>query len=88
MDAVVFNINNKSLMLYAIALVVEMIYFIQKLNLVLPHCFLLNILQSFVSGSKTVSVLNGKISPSAGYTTWKNALILSDQSSLLAPRVM
>ena len=52
-------------MLHAITLVVEMFYFIQNLNVLLPHCFLLNILQSFVSGSNTVSVLIRKISPNA-----------------------
>ena len=47
------NQSNKQLLL-AIAIVVEMVYFICNLNLVLPHCFLINLLQSFVSGSKTV----------------------------------
>ena len=40
--------QHKLLMFHAIALVVEMICFIQNLNLVLPHCFFLNALQTFL----------------------------------------
>ena len=46
--------------LFAIAVALEMIYFIRNFNLVLPHCFAVNLLRSFTSGSKTVSTLNGK----------------------------
>jgi len=59
-------------MLFPIVIVVEMIYFLQNLNLVLPHSFLVNLLQSFVSGSNTVSSLNGKVTSGAGYTTYKS----------------
>ena len=47
-------------LLDVIAVAVEIIYCIRNLNLVLPHCFLMNHLENFVSGSKIVSVLNGK----------------------------
>ena len=80
--------EHKSLILYAIGLIVEMNYFIRNLNLLLPHCFLMNVSQSFVSGSKTVSVLNGKISPSVGYPTWKKWLDIVESSNLLARRVI
>ena len=53
---------------------VEMIYFIYNLNLVLSHCLLINLLQSFVSGSKKVSILNGNVTP-AEYTTYKAWLL-------------
>ena len=62
-------------MLFTIAVAVEMIYFIRNLNLVLPHCFIINLLQSFVSGSKKVSTLNGKVTLGAGYTTYKTWLV-------------
>ena len=48
-----------------------MICFIRNINLVLPHCFLINLLQSFVSRSKTVSTLNGKVTPGSSYFTYK-----------------
>ena len=57
--------------LFTIATALEMIYFIRNINLVLPHCFLVNLLQSFVSGSKTVSTLNGKVTPGSSYSTYK-----------------
>ena len=43
--------QSDSLMLFTIAVAVEMIYFIRNLNLVLLHCFIINLLQSFVSSS-------------------------------------
>ena len=44
--------------IYAVAVAVEMIYYLRGINIILPHCFLISLVQSFVSGSKTVSVLN------------------------------
>ena len=58
-----------NLMLFTIAVAVEMIYFICSLNLVLLHCFKINLLESFVSGSKNKSALDGKVTPGAGCTT-------------------
>ena len=75
----------KSLILFSVSVAVEVIYFIRNLNLVLPHCFLLNLMQSFVSGSKTVSSLNGKISPSGGYTTYKKWLEEKGNQMLTSP---
>ena len=49
-----------------------MIYQLRNFNLVLPHCFMSNLVQSCISGSKTVSVVNGKISPGGGYSTFQN----------------
>ena len=56
-------------MLFTIAVAVEMIYFICNLNLVLLHCFKINLLESFVSSSKNKSALDGKVTPGAGCTT-------------------
>ena len=61
-------------MLFTIAVTTEMIYFIHNLNLILPYCFLINLLQSFVSGSKKVPALYGKVTPGTGYTTYKSWL--------------
>ena len=50
---------------------VEMVYFLRNQNVILPHCFLMNLVQSFISGSKVVSVINGKAAPGASYTSYK-----------------
>ena len=68
------NINYKdqtTTTLFTIATALEMIYFTRNINLVLPHCFLVNLLQSFVSGSKTVWTLNGKVTLGSSYFTYK-----------------
>ena len=58
-------------MFFTIAVAIKMIRFIRNLNLILPYCFLINLLQSFISGSKKVSSLNSKVTPGAGHTTYK-----------------
>ena len=45
---------------FSIASCIENIYFLRNLNLVLPYTFVANLVQSYTSGSKTVSVINGK----------------------------
>ena len=70
--------------LFAIAVTVEMIYFIQNFNLVLPHCFVVNLLQGFVSGSKTVSTVNGKVTPRASYSTYKKWLNVKGDKILIS----
>ena len=62
-----------------------MVYFIRNLNLILPHCFILNLLQSFVSGSKTVSVLNGKVNPGASYASYKKWIAMQGAQELIPP---
>ena len=59
-------------MLFTIAVAIKMIRFIRNLNLILPYCFLINLLQSFISGSKKVSSLNSKVTPGAGHATYKS----------------
>ena len=63
--------TNKTL-LYASAVCVEMTYYLRNTNLILPHSFSLNLTQMFVSSSKTTSVIDDKLSPSAGYTSYRN----------------
>ena len=71
--------------LYAMAVAVEMIYFLRNLNLILPHCFMLNLIQSFTSGSKTVSKVNGKVTPGASYSTYKNWINAKGKNPILCP---
>ena len=54
---------------FAVSSCCEQISYIRNLNLVLPCSFLTNLIQSCTSGSKTVSVLNGKVTPAGSYTT-------------------
>ena len=70
--------------LFAIAVTVEMIYFIRSFNFMLPHCFVANLLQSFVSGSKTVSTANGKVTPRASYSTYKKWLNVKGDKILIS----
>jgi len=71
--------------LYAIAVTIEMVYFLKNLNLVLPHCFMINLLQSFTSGLKTVTNMNWKCAPGASYTTYKTWLNEQGKDSLACP---
>ena len=63
-----FSMITDSEMLYRIAVAIEGIYHLKNSNTVLPHCFLTNLTQRQISGSKTVSVVNGKLLPGAGDT--------------------
>ena len=55
-------------------MVVEAIYHLKNSNLIIPHCFLANLAETFISGSKTVTAINGKILPSASDTTYRKWL--------------
>ena len=60
---------------FATCSIIESIYFLRNFNIVLPYSFLINLEQSLVSGSKTVTAVNGKISPGDSYTSvqkWLN----------------
>ena len=72
-------------LMFALSILIEMFYYIRNLNLILPHCFLVNLRQSFVSGSKSVSSLNGKISPSTGYTSYKKWVEHQGSNVLVCP---
>ena len=54
---------------YSACVVVEAIYFLRNLNVILPYAFLSNLIQSLVSGSKTVTRINRKVIPSGRYPT-------------------
>ena len=83
-----FNLSkqtNKTL-LYASAVCVEMIYYLRNINLILPRSFSLNLPQMFVSSSKTTSVINDKLSPSAGYTSYRNWIEMQGAVKNTVPR--
>ena len=56
------------------AVIVEAIYHLKNSNLILPHCFLANLVETFISSSKTVTAINAKILPSASDTTYRKWL--------------
>ena len=70
-----FSIESEQIQ-YAFASTLEMCYHPRSLNLVLPHCFLGNLVQSQISGSTSVSIVNGKTSPGGGYLTLRSWLEL------------
>ena len=47
----------------------ESIYHLRNLNVIPPYSFLSNLLQSLISGSKTVSAVNGKLHPGGSSPT-------------------
>ena len=76
-----FSIESEQIQ-YAFASTLEMCYHPRSLNLVLPHCFLGNLVQSQISGSRSVSVVNGKTSPGGGYLTLRSWLELHGNEPL------
>ena len=70
------NTTIKQQTLYVYAIMIESIYHLRNQNLVLPFSFLSNIIQTFISGSKTVTSINGKLLSGGRDTTyraWLNA---------------
>ena len=55
---------------FLLAVIVEAISHLKNTNLILPHCFLTNLVEIFISGSKTVTAINGKILPGASDTSY------------------
>ena len=74
-----------SKMLFRIAVVIESIYHIKNSNAVLPHCFVMNLTQRQISGSKTVAVVNGKLLPGAGDSVLREWWEIQGAKSLLIP---
>ena len=56
---------------FLLSVIVEAIYHLKNTNLILPHCFLTNIFETFVSGLKIVTAINGKILPRASDTSYR-----------------
>ena len=70
---------------YQIACVIESIYYLVNFNWIFPHCFVINLIQSTISGSKTVTTLNGKVFPGGGYTTYHSWLNNVGNKHLVCP---
>ena len=68
-----FSVESEQIQ-YAFASTLGMCYYLRNLNLVLPRCFLRNLVESRISGSKSVSVVNGKTSPGGDYQTLRSWL--------------
>ena len=64
--------NASSKTRYAFGQTVEQVYYLRNLNLILPLSFTANLIQSCISGSKAVSLVNGKTSPGGSYTSYKD----------------
>ena len=58
-----------------------MYYYLRNFNLVLPYSFLSNLVQPCISGSKSVSVVNGKTTPGGSYVTYKNWINVHGKSA-------
>ena len=71
---------------YNIACTIEHIYRLLNFNWILPYNFLLNLMESFVSGSKLVTTLNGKIYGGGGYKTYVDWLNARGESALPCPK--
>ena len=56
---------------FLLAVIEEAIYHLKNTNLILPHCFLTNLVKTFISGLKTVTAINGKILPGASDTSYR-----------------
>lgn len=72
-------------MIFRFCVCIESIYHLKNSNLVLPHSFLANIIQTTTSGSKTVTEINAKILPSGSDTTYRSWLQLHGIDELLTP---
>ena len=54
-------------------------------SLVLPHGFIINLLKKFVTRLKTVSTLNGKVTPGESYSTYKYWFNAKGDKVLISP---
>ena len=66
------KLENDTKVLYRFAMAVESIYHLKNCNMILPHCFQMNLIQKQVSGSKTVAAVNGKVLPGGSDTTLRD----------------
>ena len=68
-SGIAFDKERNNHVKYSICSVIESVYYLRNLNLVLPYSFLFNIVESLISGSKTVTAINGKLHPCGSYPT-------------------
>ena len=70
---------------FIFACTIEQIYYLRHQNIVLPYSFMSNLIQFYTSGSKTVPVFNGKLSPSGSYPTVTNWMAERGRKELEVP---
>ena len=73
------------LMLYRFSVCIENIYHLKNSNLILPHCFVSNLIQRTTSGSRTVTEINAKTQPAASDASYRNWLNCQGSSPLTTP---
>ena len=71
--------------MFHFASVIEHIYHLGNYNLVLPHNFVANLIQTLTSGSKTVTEINAKISPGGSDPTYRSWLKVLGGEKLRTP---
>ena len=84
-SGIAFNEEKNPQVKFACCMSVESIYHFRNLNVILPYLFLSNLLQSVVSGSKTVSAVNGMLHPSGSYPTIQSWLEEQGKELLESP---
>ena len=78
-SGIAFTKERNNQVKYSICSIIESVYYLRNLNLVLPYSFLFNIVESLISGSKTVTAINGKLHPCGSYPVIQ--IWLEEQSS-------
>ena len=73
------------LMLYRFSVCIETIYHLKNSNLILPHCFVQNLIQRTISGSRTVTDINGKTLPAASDPSYQKWLSQQGSKPLATP---
>ena len=66
-------------------MIVESIYHLKDNNLILPYYFLANLVETFISGSKTGTEINGNILPIASDRTYRKWLNENGQGKNVVP---
>ena len=77
--------NTTEKVLFSLANAIECLYYPCNFQVILPHSFVCNLIQFYTSGSKTVPVINGKVSPGGSYLTVHNWLADHGKNSLVCP---
>ena len=84
-SGIAFGKEKNAQVKFACCVSIESIYHLRNLNVILPYLFLSSLLQSVVSGSKTVSAVNVKLHPSGSYPTIQSWLEEQGKEPLESP---
>ena len=77
--------TTNSQFLFKFSIAMEAIHYLKNENKILPHSFLVNLIKTFTSGSKTVTALNGQILRAASDPTFKNWISTQGKEKLVFP---